>query len=45
MDQAKIGKFISKLRKDKCMTQQELAEVMGVSINAVNNCVEPDYVS
>ncbi len=36
MNQEKTGKFISKLRKDKKMTQQELAEKMGVSINAVS---------
>ena len=36
MDQEKIGKFIAKLRKEKNMTQQELAEKMNVSINAVS---------
>ncbi len=36
MNQEKIGKFISKLRKDKEMTQEQLAEKMGVSINAVS---------
>ena len=36
MDQNKSGKFIAKLRKEKKMTQQELAEKMGVSINAVS---------
>jgi len=36
MDQNKSGKFIAKLRKEKNMTQQELAEKMDVSINAVS---------
>ena len=36
MNQEKIGKFISKLRKEKQMTQGDLAEKMGVSINAVS---------
>ena len=31
MNQEKIGKFIAKCRKDKHMTQQELAEKLGVS--------------
>lgn len=36
MEQEKIGKFIAKLRKEKNMTQEQLAEKMGVSINAVS---------
>ncbi len=36
MDQDKSGKFIAKLRKEKNMTQEGLAEKMGVSINAVS---------
>ena len=36
MDQEKSGKFIAKLRKEKNMTQENLAEKMGVSINAVS---------
>jgi len=36
MNQDKSGKFIAKLRKEKKMTQQELAEKMGISINAVS---------
>lgn len=36
MNQEKIGKFIAKCRKDKKMTQGQLAEKMGVSINAVS---------
>lgn len=36
MNQEKIGKFISKCRKEKDMTQENLAEKMNVSINAVS---------
>lgn len=36
MNQGKVGKFIAKLRKEKNMTQEQLAEKMGVSINAVS---------
>ena len=36
MNQEKIGKFIAKCRKEKKMTQGQLAEKMGVSINAVS---------
>ncbi len=36
MNQEKTGKFIARLRKDKKMTQEQLAEKMGVSINAVS---------
>ena len=37
MNQEKIGKFISKCRKDKKMTQQELAESLGVTDKSVGN--------
>ena len=37
MNQEKIGKFISKCRKDKKMTQQELAEKLGVTDKSVGN--------
>ena len=36
MNQVKIGKLIAKLRKEKQLTQEQLAEKMGVSINAVS---------
>lgn len=36
MNQEKIGKFISESRKDKKLTQEQLAEKMGVSKNAVS---------
>ena len=37
MDQEKIGKFIAKCRKDKKMTQSELAERLGVTDKSVGN--------
>lgn len=37
MDQVKIGKFISNLRKEKHMTQQELADKLNVTDRAVSN--------
>lgn len=36
MDQEKIGKFIMTKRKEKNLTQEQLAESLGVSINAVS---------
>ena len=36
MDQEKIGKFILKLRKEKKMTQQELADKIGVTDRAIS---------
>lgn len=36
MNQEKIGKFISKCRKEKNLTQENLAEILGVSKNAVS---------
>lgn len=36
MNQEKIGKFISVSRKNKNLTQEQLAEKLGVSINAVS---------
>lgn len=37
MDQEKIGNFISKCRKDKKMTQQELAGKLGVTDRAISH--------
>ena len=37
MNQVKIGKFISSCRKDKKLTQQELAEKLGVSDRTIGN--------
>ena len=36
IDQKKIGAFIRTLRKEKNMTQQELADKLGVSDKAVS---------
>ena len=36
MDQIKIGKFIAKLRKEKKLTQEELAVLLGVSNKSVS---------
>lgn len=36
MDQVKIGKFIANLRNSKEITQEKLAEKLGVSKNAVS---------
>ena len=37
MDQEKIGKFIAECRKNKNMTQQDLAEKLGVSDRTIGN--------
>ena len=36
MDQEKIGKFIAELRKQKKLTQEQLAEKLGITKNAVS---------
>lgn len=36
MDQQKIGKFIAELRKEKNLTQEELASQLGITKNAVS---------
>ena len=38
MDQKKIGNFIAKLRKEKGMTQRELADILCVSDKTVSKC-------
>ena len=47
MDQVKIGKFIARLRREKNMTQKELADRLGVTDRAVGNWENgrrmPDY--
>ena len=47
MNQEKIGKFISTLRKENGMTQQELADKLGVTDRAIGNWENgrrlPDY--
>ena len=37
MNQVKIGKFIADKRKEKKLTQQQLAEKLGVSDRAISN--------
>lgn len=37
MDQKKIGEFIAKCRKDKNLTQAELAEKLGVTEKSISN--------
>ena len=37
MDFEKIGKFIAKCRKEKNLTQSELAEQLGVSDKTISN--------
>ena len=36
MNQEKIGKFIANIRKEKKLTQEELAEKLGITKNAVS---------
>lgn len=36
MDQEKIGKFIAELRKRKNLTQEELAEKLGVNSRTIS---------
>ena len=36
MNQEKIGKFIAELRKQKKLTQEQLAEKLGITKNAVS---------
>ena len=47
MDQTKIGKFISKCRKEKGLTQEQLAEKIGVTSKSIsrweNGNTMPDY--
>ena len=37
MDQEKIGKFIAECRKNKKLTQSELAEKLGVTDKSIGN--------
>lgn len=36
MNQMRIGKFIANIRKEKKLTQEQIAEKLGVSVNAVS---------
>ena len=48
MDQIKIGKFISELRKEKGMTQEQLAVKLGVTQKSVSRWetgkIMPDFL-
>ena len=35
MEQRELGKFISKLRKEKELTQEELGDILGVSSKTI----------
>ena len=37
MNQEKIGKFLADVRKEKGLTQQELAKIVGVTDRAISN--------
>ena len=39
IDRVKIGEFLRDLRKEKDMTQEELAEKFGVSSRSVSRCL------
>lgn len=47
MNQEKIGKFIANCRKEKNITQEKLAEVLGINVKSVsrweNGKTMPDY--
>ena len=47
MNQIKIGKFILNCRKEKCLTQEQLAEKLGVTSKSIsrweNGNTMPDY--
>ena len=36
MDQERIGKFIAELRKEKNLTQEQLAEKLGITDRAIS---------
>lgn len=38
MNQEKVGKFIASIRKEKNLTQEQLAELLGVSNRAISKC-------
>ncbi len=47
MDQQKVGKFLKELRSEKALTQEQLAEMLGVSNRSVsrweNGATMPDF--
>ena len=44
MDQIKIGKFIASLRKEKCLTQEQLGEKLGVTNKTVSRWENGNYM-
>lgn len=44
MDTLKIGKFIAKMRKEKNMTQEELAKILGVTNKTVSRWENGNYM-
>ena len=44
MDTLKIGKFIAKKRKEKNMTQEELARILGVTNKTVSRWENGNYM-
>ena len=44
MDQIKIGRFIAELRKNKNMTQSELADILGVTNRTVSRWENGNYM-
>ena len=45
MDQKKIGSFLKELRKEKGLTQEQLAEYLEVSRQSVSKSAEPGYLN
>ncbi len=47
MDQRKVGRFLKELRKEKSVTQEQLAEILGVSNRSIsrweNGATMPDF--
>ena len=44
MDQIKIGKFIASLRKEKCLTQEQLGEKLGVTNKTISRWENGNYM-
>lgn len=44
MDQIKIGKFIAALRKEKCLTQEQLGENLGVTNKTISRWENGNYM-
>ena len=44
MDQIKIGKFIAALRKEKCLTQEQLGDKLGVTNKTISRWENGNYM-